>query len=274
MRRFAFILLIPLLLPPGPPALRAQDTESDARWIENCQRFNDDGDRETFCDVVVESVDSPAMTIAFDSGRNGGVIYKGWNQDRMEVHARIQAHADTGAEARELARGIRFEIGPDGGRAIGPARDEDDWSVVYHVYVPRERNLEGTAHNGPLGAEGIHGRIRFETRNGPIDLRDVSGDVYARAQNGPIGVTLGGTTWTGAGLDAETRNGPISVAIPANYSAILETGTVNGPFDTEIPLQVRIEPGKSGRQFRAELGSGGPLVRVITTNGPVSIESR
>jgi hypothetical protein len=49
---------------------------------------------------------------------------------------------------------------------------------------------------------------------------------------------------------------------------------VTGPFETEIPLQVRIEPGKSGRQFRVELGSGGPLVRVITTNGPVSIESR
>jgi DUF4097 and DUF4098 domain-containing protein YvlB len=273
MRGFAFVLLIPLLLPPGPPGLYAQEEEDDARWIENCQRHDDDGDRERFCDVVVESVDAPAATIAFDSGRNGGVIYRGWDHDRMEVHARIQAHADTDAEARELARSIRFEIGPSGGRAVGPAQG-DDWAVVYHVYVPRQRNLEGTAHNGPLAAEGVQGRIRFETRNGPIDLRDVGGDVYARAQNGPISVELGGTTWQGEGLDAETRNGPISVSIPANYSAILETGTVNGPFDTEIPLQVRIEPGKTGRQFRAELGSGGPLVRVITTNGPVSIEAR
>ena len=273
MRRLAFLLAIPLLLPPGPPGLHAQEIEDDARWIEDCQRDNDDGDRETFCDVVVESVESPAATIAFDSGRNGGVLYKGWDQDRMEVHARVQAHGDTEAEARDLARSIRFEIGPAGGRAVGPG-GENDWSVVYHVYVPRERNLEGTANNGPLGATGLHGRIRFETRNGPIDLRDVGGDVYARTQNGPIGVELGGTTWQGAGLDAETRNGPISVSIPANYSAILETGTVNGPFDTEIPLQVRIEPGKSDRLFRAELGNGGPLVRVITTNGPVSIEAR
>ena len=96
----------------------------------------------------------------------------------------------------------------------------------------------------------------------------------ARTENGPIGVKLGGTTWEGAGLDAETRNGPIAIRIPANYSAILETGTVNGPFETEIPLQVRLEPGQEGRQFRAELGNGGPLVRVITRNGPVSIEGR
>ena len=273
MRRAAFVFLIPLLLPPGPAGLYGQETEDDARWIEHCQRDNDDGDRETFCDVVVETVESPAATISFDAGRNGGVVYKGWDQDRMEVHARIQAHGDTDAEARDLARAIRFEIGPAGGRAVGPGGG-NSWSVVYRVYLPRERNLEGTANNGPLSAEGVHGRIRFETRNGPIDLRDVGGDVYARTQNGPIGVELGGTTWQGAGLDAETRNGPISISIPANYSAILETGTVNGPFDTEIPLQVRLEPGKSGRQFRAELGSGGPLVRVITTNGPVSIESR
>jgi hypothetical protein len=274
MRQFAIVLLIPLFLPPGPPGLYAQEEEGDARWIENCRRYNDDGEQETFCDVIVESVDSPAATIAFDSGRNGGVVFKGWDQEGMEIHARIQAKADTDAEARELARSIRFEIGPTGGRAVGPAPGDDDWSVVYLVYVPRLRNLEGSAHNGPLAAEGVEGRIRFETRNGPIDLRDVGGDVYVRAQNGPISVELGGTTWQGAGLDAETRNGPISISIPANYSAILETGTVNGPFDTEIPLQVRIEPGKSGRQFRAELGGGGPLVRVITTNGPVSIESR
>jgi hypothetical protein len=274
MRRTALAVLIPLLLPPGPFGLYAQEPEDDARWIEHCQRDNDDGERETFCDVVVEAVDSPAATIAFDGGRNGGVMYKGWDQNRMEVHARIQAHGDTDAEARELARAIRFEIGPGGGRAFGPSEGQGDWSVVYHVYVPRERNLEASAQNGPLAASGVHGRIRLQTHNGPIDLRDVGGDVQARAQNGPIGVKLGGTTWQGAGLDAETRNGPITVSIPANYSAILETGTVNGPFETEIPLQVRIEPGKSGRQFRVELGSGGPLVRVITTNGPVSIESR
>jgi hypothetical protein len=273
MRRIAFAFLIPvLLLPPGPPELGAQENDSDARWIERCQRNDDDGDEATFCDVVVESVEAPAATIAFDGGRNGGVIFKGWDEERMEVHARIQAKGDTEAEARELARAVRLELAPSGGRAVGPS--DESWSVVYHVYVPRRRNLEGTANTGPLSAEGVSGRIRLETRNGPIDLEDVGGDVHARAQNGPIGVKLGGLTWEGEGLDAETTNGPISVSIPANYSAVLETGTEHGPFDTEIPLQVRIEPGQSTRRFRVELGRGGPLVRVVTTNGPVSIEAR
>ena len=274
MRRYGFLLLIPtFLLPPGPPDLYAQDDESDARWVEQCRRDNNHGGNRTFCDVVVESVEVPAATVSFDGGQNGGVLYKGWDQERMEVHARVQAHGDTDAEARDLARSIRFELRPNGGRAIGPA-DDDHWTVVYYVYVPRHRNLEGRANNGPLSAQGVSGTIRFETQNGPIDLSDVGGDVTARAQNGPIGIKLGGSTWEGEGLDAETTNGPISVAIPAGYSATLETGTVHGPFDTEIPLQVTIQPGEEGRRLRVDLGGGGPLVRVVTTNGPVSIKAR
>jgi DUF4097 and DUF4098 domain-containing protein YvlB len=190
----------------------------------------------------------------------------------MEIHARIQAHADSEDEAREIARAVRIELTPSGGQAFGPEGEE--WSVVYHVHVPRRRNLEGTSNNGPLSARGVTGTIRLETRNGPIDLADVGGDVTARAQNGPIGVKLGGTTWEGAGLDAETRNGPISISIPPDYAAVLETGTEHGPFDTEIPLQIRLEPGQDQHRFRVELGGGGPLVRVVTTNGPVSIEAR
>ena len=272
MRRIAFAFLIPLLLPPGTASLRAQESDDDAQFLAHCERDDYGGDHETFCDVVVESVDAPAATIAFDGGRNGGVAFKGWDEARMEVHARIQAHADTEEEAREIARAVRVELTPGGGRAFGPEGEE--WTVVYHVYVPRERNLEGTSNNGPLSARGVTGRIRLETRNGPIDLADVGGEVTARAQNGPIGVKLGGTTWEGAGLDAETRNGPISISIPSGYSAVLETGTEHGPFDTEIPLQARLEPGQEGSRFRIELGSGGPLVRVVTTNGPVSIEAR
>ena len=62
MRRIAFVLLIPVLLPPGPASLYAQEPDDDARWIEDCRR--DHGDAATFCDVVVETIDSPAATIS------------------------------------------------------------------------------------------------------------------------------------------------------------------------------------------------------------------
>ena len=39
--------------------------------------------------------------------------------------------------------------------------------------------------------------------------------------------------WEGEGLDVETTNGGVSLAIPAGYSAELETGTVNGGIRTD-----------------------------------------
>lgn len=263
-RRFApFLTATALLL---PAALAAQDAD-DREWLERCME-EDWGDRERFCEVVVESVDAPASTISIDGGPNGGARFIGWDEDRMEVHARIQAHADTRAEAREKVRQVRLEVTPEGASWSGT----DEAVVVYRVFLPRRRNLEATAHNGPLGVTGVSGRIRLSTVNGPIRLEDVGGDVEADARNGPLQVVLTGSTWAGEGLDAETRNGPVQVSIPDGYSAVLETGTVNGPFTAEVPLV--LEPGEVGHRIRAELGGGGPTVRVVTTNGPVSIRSR
>ena len=96
---------------------------------------------------------------------------------------------------------------------------------------------------------------------------------YVNPQNGPIAVTLAGTTWQGAGLDAETRNGPISLTVPDGYNARLETGTVHGPFASDLPLTVTLQGRLSG-PFTATLGSGGAPIRLVTTNGPVSIKRR
>jgi hypothetical protein len=110
----------------------------------------------------------------------------------------------------------------------------------------------------------------LSTHNGPLSLSDVGGDVKARAVNGPLSVNLSGRRWDGEGLDAETNNGPVSLAIPEDYSARLETGTVNGPFSSDIPLTVTFR-GRLNKHLNVTLGQGGAPVRVVTTNGPVSI---
>ena len=55
------------------------------------------------------------------------------------------------------------------------------------------------------------------------------------------------------------------------YNARLETGTVNGGMTVDFPVTVR---GRIGRRVETQLGSGGPLVRAITTNGGVKISER
>ena len=114
------------------------------------------------------------------------------------------------------------------------------------------------------------GRMHLDAENGPISLDRVGGDVHARGENGPLDIRLDGTRWDGAGLDAETENGPVDLRLPAQYSAHLVTSTENGPLDIDFPITVQghVNP----RRLELDLGSGGPTVRAVTTNGPVSVK--
>ncbi|HEY5565714.1 MAG TPA: hypothetical protein VIM81_00530, partial [Gammaproteobacteria bacterium] len=77
-----------------------------------------------------------------------------------------------------------------------------------------------------------------------------------------------GDTWEGEGLDLRTTNGGVRLRIPDDYSARLETGTVNGGVDIDFPVTVQ---GRIGRELSTTLGEGGPLVRAETTNGGVRV---
>ena len=81
-------------------------------------------------------------------------------------------------------------------------------------------------------------------------------------------IDLKGNHWDGAGLNVETQNGGIRLALPANYSAELETGTTNGRVVIDFPVTVQ---GSIGRHFTTTLGAGGAKLRAITTNGGVRI---
>lgn len=143
-------------------------------------------------------------------------------------------------------------------------------SVSYHVYIPRQSNLEAVTRNGGVSAQMVEGTLEFRAMNGGISLDQVGGDVRAETTNGGVNARLGGTTWRGRGLDLRTTNGGVSLTIPRGYNARLETGTTNGGMSVDFPITVQ---GRIGRHVETQLGSGGPLVRAITTNGGVRILS-
>jgi DUF4097 and DUF4098 domain-containing protein YvlB len=261
----AYALLV--LAPAG-----AAGQQSDEDWLEDCQDESDRGRLVAVCEVRVEVAQVGAGPIRVDPGANGGVTLIGWNEDRVEVHARVQARARTEEEAAALASevtissdGIIEADGPSGGR-------NRNWHVSFLVYVPSASDAEIDVLNGPMTVIGVTGRMRLDAQNGPINLREVGGDVVARAQNGPLSVELTGTQWDGAGLDAETINGPVTLTVPPDYNATLETGTVNGGFTSDVPITLTVR-GRIGRSFTGTLGQGGPTVRVRATNGPVRIRS-
>jgi hypothetical protein len=263
------------LLGLAPAALRAQRGGSDAagrdaaRWLRDCR---DDGgdDRVRHCEVRDTRLRPAGRPFDLDATPNGGVSIVGWDGDSVLLRAFVQAQASTEAAARQIASEIR--VSADGGtvRASGPASRRDrSWSVSYELFLPRRSDVTARSENGPVAARGVTGRLDLATHNGPVTLLGVGGDVRGRTQNGPVTVELSGARWDGLGLDAQTQNGPVSLTIPDGYSARLETGTLNGPMRIDIPITVQ---GRITRQIETTLGAGGPTVRAVTTNGPVTVK--
>jgi len=248
----------------------AQTGDRAEHWRDNCERgWN--SDRARFCELRTYTI-SPATRISVDGGDNGGVAFIGENRSDVKIVARVQATADDDATATAIARQVR--IFTDGGqiRSEGPStRGHTSWSVSYDVYVPSKANLEANTQNGGISAEQIQGEMNFEATNGGIHLADVGGSVRARTTNGGVTANLSGTTWQGQGLDLQTTNGGATVFVPRGYNAQLETGTNNGGMRVDFPITVR---GSLTRHVSTQLGSGGPIVRVVTTNGGVHIAER
>jgi len=258
----------------GERARRSADRDDDgASWLERCRRDygNDDDDRVKFCEErAMGWAARSGAALDVDAAPNGGVSVTGWDRDSVDVTVRVQAWGDDEAEARDLARRIEVVNRSGSLRATGPSGTwrHSGWVVSYVIRAPRRSDLVLSSQNGPVAVDGVTGRLRLDVQNGPLSLDAVGGDVQARAQNGPLHVTLSGTQWDGAGLDAATRNGPLVLEVPEGYNAELETGTVNGPMDIGFPITVQ---GQIGLGRHRHLTRGGPRIRAVTTNGPAIV---
>ena len=262
--RSALILAALALLP--ATSFAQQD---DDEWLENCQsqKWNR---RPTACDVRVQRIAARDL-LTVRPGQNGAVQIIAEDRRDLEVHTRIQASADSRGDAADVLRRIVVEYGSTV-TTRGPNRDDDEhWAASFIIYVPRNTNLDLETRNGPISVKNVVGKMELSAHNGPIQLSGVGGDVRANAQNGPLQVRLTGTRWNGAGLDAETQNGPVQLTIPETYNALLETGTVNGPVETDFPINITLNARHNWKRFTTKLGDGGARVRVVTTNGPLSL---
>jgi hypothetical protein len=269
-------LILAAALAPGLLAQRhGRRAERGERgdWLEQCRR-NDGGDRAKFCEERTMGWRAGAgSTLDIDPGPNGGVSVTGWDRDSVDVLVKLQASGESDDDARALAGRIRVTHEGAGLRVEGPATGRrEGWAVSFEIRAPRRTDLTLTTMNGPLSVEDVSGRMQLSAVNGPVALTHLAGDVRAHGQNGPLHVALEGTRWEGAGLDAETVNGPVTLEVPENYNAQLETGTVNGPMNVGFPITVQGRFGGRNRRINVTLGQGGPTIRAVTSNGPAVLQ--
>lgn len=266
----AFLTSIALCL----AATAAFAQADDARYSLACRDQHSYGEdaRARHCEVKEQTLAATGGTLDVDGMKNGGISAKGWDRGETLVRYRLQTHAPTQAGADTLAAQIRVTTAGGRIRAEGPEQNGDArWDVSYEVFVPRRSNLSLRTHNGGISLSDVSGRISFRARNGGVALRNLGGSVTGETTNGGLSVVLTGSNWEGEGLDVRTTNGGLSISVPDNYSARLETGTVNGSLVVSPAIA---EVTSKTKQLSLDLGSGGTNLRIHTTNGGVSVKRR
>jgi hypothetical protein len=235
-----------------------------------CQNGGYDSDRVRHCEMREQTV--PAIgRLNVDANRNGGLTVKGWLRNEVLVRARVEASAENEGAAANLVS--RVSIDSTGGqvRATGPEsvdNNDSSWSVSYEIFVPQNTDLTATARNGGINISDVRGQIRFEGRNGGVHLKRLAGDVSGSTVNGGVEAELTGTIWDGRQLEVTTRNGGVSVTMPSAYSARIQAESERGGFQSDFP--VNVQGNMRPRRLDFNLGAGGPLIHVTTTNGRVS----
>ncbi len=253
------ILILALCL--APAALAQEKTMS-------CDDDSRSSERGHYCEVREVTVPAGGR-LDVDGGVNGGISIKGSNRNDILVRSKVQAYQDDLADSRRVAAEIRVETAGGRVRATGPTTEKHGWGVSYEIFVPQRTDLVLRTHNGGISIVGVEGHTQFEAVNGGVSLKELAGSVEGHTTNGGLQVELASDHWDGDRCDVSTTNGGVTIRVPSDYSAHLETGTVNGGVSIDFPVTVH---GEISRHLAVDLGAGGNLVRATTTNGGVRVE--
>jgi hypothetical protein len=230
---------------------------------------------------------SQAQVLRVHAMKNGGAQVQGWDKDTYSVTA---CKAAVGSDAKQLLSQIKLQV--EGGEVSvsGPSRDEDEWTVYLLIRTPKAADLELSTRNGPAAIYAVDGKINVRAQNGPISVADCTGEADVAAvngpisfsgnggklrlhtENGPISVALGGSNWDGGGLVADAVNGPVTLHVPSGFqSSFVVESSEHTPVTCQASICSETRRTWDDAHRRIEFGSGTPVIRLSTQNGPISV---
>ena len=171
-----------------------------------------------------------------------------------------------------------------------------------------EGNARLETSNGAVRIRKLAGRLDVRTSNGSIEGDEVASDAVLRTSNGPIRLTQASGSMdaatsnssinarfaklspqkplrfgssngsidvafealAGNELRASTSNSSITVRLPASVNAQLRADTSHGSITSDFNVTVR--SGTMGKDhLEGQIGEGGPLVQLSTSNGAIRV---
>lgn len=211
---------------------------------------------------------------------NGVIQVTPGSGDEVDITAERIVQAPTDQAAKDGLAG--FEIhetaGPDRIVIDGTGRGGGlnftfnlSRRVDYSVRLPEWANLTLSTTNGNITVDGkLMGSFRAEATNGRINASGLENGVSATTTNGAI--TIDVTRLGEDGVSCETTNGTIDLTVPHTVNARLSVRVTNGAIRPE-GLNLAVSE-QSRRRLDATLGTGGPTIKLETTNGAVRIRGK
>ena len=199
---------------------------------------------------------------------NGTVEVQGWDQNVVEIHAVKTAKLNES----DLSR-VSIEVNANAGNVSVLTRYPQDEGVEvyveYTIHVPHGAKIEhlGTV-NGTLRVEGVDEIRELHSVNGNIEVFGADSMVHARTTNGNVRLEISRIHGV-VGTFAETTNGSVILALPADTQADLEARSLNGNFQSELPVEMQssLKP----REMHGKLGQGGVPIKLHTVNGGIRV---
>jgi len=228
---------------------------------------------------IRESHMSAGSRLDIDAAPNGGIHVVAWDKHEILVRAKVEAWGESKSEAQSTLGQVKVIAENQRVHATGPREEHHNnwgWSVSFEIFTPAKIDLGMKTVNGGVAVNGINGALKAETVNGGIHLADVAGTIKGQTVNGGVHVQLSGGHWQGEGLDVQTVNGGVTVAIPDSYNANVEAQTVHGGVSSDFS-GAKITKGQWGagpNKLELTLGSGGAPIKLETVNGGVHVQRR
>ena len=252
-------------------------------------------------------IDAPVGGTFRVHNSNGRTRITGEDRSDIEVMSLKTARAESEEAAAELLEEIRlvFQETPDGVDldVEVPRRWNRRGCANLCIRLPRSMVVAVAAANGRVEVSGIRGTVKARSTNGSVCVSDVVGDVevatsnakvscsctcgrlLARSSNGKIEIDR-----HRGSIDASTSNGLIRAGLEELGKTGVQLATSNGrivldlPEETDADVDIRVDNGvirndrplrkttrETGGRVVGRLGSGGPSIKLRTSNGSISL---
>lgn len=251
---------------------------------------------------------TPELTLAtFD----GSIEIRSWDRPeilvQIEKRGSTQALADSiQVQAEQQGNRVRIEARrPPEGEAL--LRWNTSRSARLIASVPRQCHLLARSGDGSITIEDVRGRVELRsgdgsikgydlegdvtvsTGDGSVSLRSVAGSIHVRTGDGAVDIVgrpgvLQVHTGDGSvrvSIDRgvpmtkdwsiDTGDGGVVLDLPPGFGANLDAHTGDGSVRLDRELAAQIAATQSKRSARGAIGGGGPLLKVRTGDGSISI---